>query len=169
MNLVDGGNDVERAELKQLIKELDLENNVTFTPFFAERNDLFQHLQLVRFAVLPCKVDYISGTQIQSMQYGLPVVCYQTSGTPTLNKEKECVLIAEMNNVEDLAEKMMLLMDDEIKANELRTNSLEFSRKRIQESKEYMPCLVNNFKSIIANFNQGTPIPIEQLFESQIK
>lgn len=169
LDLIDGGSDDVRAELRQLIKQLGLENNVTFTPFFAERNDLFQHLQQVRFAVLPCKVDYISGTQMQSLQYGLPVVCYKTSGTPTLNAEKECVLIAEMNNIEDLAEKMLQLMDDPKKAQELRTNALEFSKKRLQESEENMPQLVENFKTIINNYNFGTPIPEDQLYESQMK
>lgn len=169
LDLVDGGNDIVRAELKKMIKDLGLENNVTFTPFFAERNDLFQHLQQVRFAVLPCKVDHISGTQLQSMQYGLPVVCYKTTGTPTLNEEKECVLIAEMNNVKDLAEKMLLLMDNPTKAEELKTNALEFSRKRIQKAEENMPRLVENFKSIINNYKFDTPIPEEQLFEYQLK
>ena len=169
LDLVDGGNDVVRAELKKMIKDLGLENNVTFTPFFAERNDLFQHLQQVRFAVLPCKVDHISGTQIQSMQYGLPMVCYKTTGTPTLNKERECVLIAELNDVEDLAEKMLLLMDNPAKAQELRTNALEFSKKRLQKSEENMPRLVENFKAIINNYKSGTPIPESQLFENQIK
>lgn len=169
LDLVDGGNDVVRAELKQMIKELNLENNVTFTPFFAEQKDLFQHLQSVRFAVLPCKVDHISGTQMQSMEYGLPVVCYKTTGTPTLNTEKECVLIAEMNNIEDLANKMLLLMDNPDLAEKLRQNAFSFSQKRAQDAKQNMARLVENFKAIIDNYKFGTPIPEEQLFESQMK
>jgi glycosyltransferase involved in cell wall biosynthesis len=164
LDLVDGGNDVVRAELKQMIKELNLEDNVTFTPFFAEQNDLFQHLQSARFAVLPSKVDHISGTQLQSMKYGLPVVCYKTTGTPSLNAEKECVLIAEMNDVEGLAEKMLLLMDNPALAEQLRHNSFDFSQKRIQMAQQNMPRLVENFKAIIDNYKFGTPIPKEQLF-----
>ena len=165
LDLVDGGNDVVRAELKQMIKELNLEDNVTFTPFFAEQNDLFQHLQSARFAVLPSKVDHISGTQLQSMKYGLPVVCYKTTGTPSLNKDKECVLIAEMNDVEGLAEKMLLLMDNPALAEQLRQNAFDFSQKRIQMAQQNMPRLVENFKAIIDNYKFGTPIPKEQLFE----
>ena len=166
--LVDGGTDVVRKELKHLISELDLVENVSFIPFFAERKDLFQFLQKVRFAVLPCKIDHISGTQIQSMQYGLPVVCYKTTGTPSLNKDKECVLIAEMNDVKGLAEKMLLLMDDSILAEQLRQNSFEFTQNRIRIAQQNMPRLVENFKSIIDNYKHGTPIPEEQLFEYQL-
>lgn len=169
LDLVDGGNDVVRTELKQLIKELNLEENVTFTPFFAEQNDLFQHLQLARFAVLPSKVDHISGTQLQSMKYGLPVVCYKTTGTPSLNKDSECVLIAEMNDVKGLAEKMLLLMDDPSLAEQLRQNSFVFTQKRIRLAQQNMPQLVDNFKSIIENYRYATPIPLEQLFEYQLK
>lgn len=169
LDLIDGGTSEVRAELKQMVKELNLEDNVTFTHFFAEQNDLLQHLQSVRFAVLPCKVDYISGTQIQSMEQGLPVVCYKTMGTPSLNKDKECVLIAEMNNVEELAEKMLLLMDNPDLAERLRQNSFEFSKKRIQNSQQNMPQLVENFKTIVDNYMYGTPVPEKQLFESQLK
>ena len=166
--LVDGGNDEVRRELNHLISKLHLERNVTFIPFFKERNDLFQFLQSVRFSVLPCKVDHISGTQLQSMKYGLPLVCYKTTGTPLLNSEKRCVLIAEMNNVEQLAEKMLLLMDNPDLADELRLNSLEHTRKRRERSLENMSRLVDSFNSIISNFNNGIPIPENQLFEYRL-
>ena len=163
--LVDGGYDDVRAELKSLISEFHLEDNVAFVPFFAERKDLFQFLETVRFAVLPCKVDYISGTQLQSMEHGLPLVCYKTEGTLTLNKEKKCVLIAEMNDIEDLAEKMIALMDNPELANELIDNSLEFTQKRHDNARGNMQRLVENIKSIIDNYGHDTEIPKEQLFE----
>jgi glycosyltransferase involved in cell wall biosynthesis len=164
--LVDGGPDTVRNELKQLIAKLDLDDNVSFIPFFAERKDLFQFLQTVRFAILPCKIDHISGTQLQSMIFGLPVVCYKTTGTPLLNKEKECVLIAEKDNISELAEKMLVLMNDEEKANSLRNNSLEYMKERRLRSLGNMQRLVDNFNAILANYRQGTPIPEEQLFEN---
>ncbi len=169
LNLVDHGSDDVRQELKKMIKDYGLEDNVTFTPFFAERKDLFQHLQNSRYAVLPCKVDHISGTQLQSMQYGLPVVCYRTTGTPTLNKDKECVLIAELNDVNDLACKMLLLMDNPELAETLRVNSFEATKARIAQSLNNMNRLAENFRSIISNYQAGTPIPQEQLFNPEVE
>lgn len=167
--LVDGGPDSVRQELNKLIAELDLKENVSFISFFAERKDLFQFLQTVRFAVLPCKIDHISGTQIQSMQIGLPVICYKTTGTPSLNNDKECVLIAELNNVEQLAEKMLLLLDNPIKVEELKKNAIENYDKRHARSLGNMQRLVDNFLSIVDNFNFGKPIPKEHLFENQVR
>lgn len=164
--LVDGGPETARHELNQLISSLNLKENVSFIPFFADRKDLFQFLQTVRFAVLPCKIDHISGTQIQSMQYGLPVVCYKTTGTPSLNTTKECVLIADLNNVNQLAEKMLLLLNNPVKAEELKRNAIENTKERYARSLGNMQRLVDNFKAIIDNYNFKTPIPQEQLFDS---
>lgn len=169
MCLVDGGYEDARKELKQLIAELHLEDNVTFIPFFSEITDLFQFLQKVRFAVLPCKMDHISGTQLQSMKYGLPLVCYRTSGTPSLNKHRKCVLIAEMNDVNQLAERMLQLLDNPSLAEELKSNSLEYTNERLQRSLGNMQRLVDNFHSIIAHFRKGIPIPEDQLFEKQLE
>lgn len=167
--LVDGGYDTVREELKQLVSELNLEANVAFIPFFEKRNDLFQFLQKVRFAVLPCKKDYISGTQLQSMRYGLPLVCYKTAGTPTLNKEHQCVLIADMNNIGQLAEAMLQLMGNPTLASELQHNSISFIEKRHIHSLGNMQRMVDNFHAIIANYNNDEPVPDEQLFEHVIE
>lgn len=164
LNLVDGGPDNTREELMQLIEQNGLEDNVSFTPFFPIQNDLFQHLQNVRFAVLPSKVDHISGTQLQAMRFGLPVVCYMTSGTPELNKDKECVLIAEKGNVDELASKMLLLMDNRQKAEELRQNAYEYIQALDKKSLKNMDCLVDNFHAIINNYKFNIPVPTEQLY-----
>lgn len=166
LNLVDGGPDNVRKELMQMIHQYGLEDNISFTPFFAEQNDLFQHLQEVRFAVLPCKVDHISGTQVQAMRFGLPMVCYKTTGTPEFNKEKECVLIADKDNVEELASKMLVLMNDEQKANELRNNSYEYIQVMDEKSLKNMDKLVDNFRAIIDNFKTGKEIPQDQLLKA---
>lgn len=163
LDLVDGGPDNIRVELKTLIKQRGLEDNVSFTPFFPIQNDLFQHLQNARYAVLPSKVDHISGTQLQAMRFGLPVVCYKTTGTPELNREKECVLIAEKGNVEELASKMILLLENSKKADELRQNSYEYIRHLDESSQKNMDRLVDNFRAIIDNYHTGKEIPKEQL------
>lgn len=162
LNLVGGGTDEEKRVLKNLVDELNLSENVFFTPFFEKQEDLFFHIQKSRFALLPCKLDYISGTQMQAMHFGLPLVCYETEGTPLLNKEKECALIAEKNNIEQLAEKMTILMMNPEKGELLRRNAKERSVKKnnMEASTER---LVNTYKAIVEYERKGTPIP-EYLF-----
>lgn len=167
LNIVGGYDEAGLLRLKELVKNLNLEENVIFTPFFEKKSDLLLHVQKSRFAVLPCKMDNTAGTMTQSMQLGLPLVVYKTPGTPSFNKEKECALIAEHCNVEDLASKMLLLMESPEKAELLRKNAREFQVKLIEYKKKNGDRLIANFKAIIDNYHNGTPIPQEQLFNPE--
>ena len=168
LNLIGKCSDEQLSELKNLISNLDLENNIVFTPFFEKRSDLFLHIQKSRFAVLPCKVDHISGTMMQAMQLGLPLVVYRTTGTPSFNKEKQCALIAENNNVEELAQHMLSLMENPKLAEVLKKNGREWQEKRCEEGLQNGDRIVNNFRTIINHYKYGTPIPKEQLYNPDI-
>ena len=168
LNLVGGGTEEQKAELQKLADDLGVHDNVIFTPFFEKQSDLFLHIQKSRFAVLPCKMDNISGTMNQSMQLGLPVVVYKTTGTPFFNREKECALIAEHCNIEDLAKKMLELMDTPEKAKMLKRNAREFQEKQAEYNKGNGDRLVANYRAIIDNFRKGVPIPQEQLFNPNL-
>ncbi|MCR4903430.1 MAG: glycosyltransferase [Butyrivibrio sp.] len=153
LNIVGSSTDDVRKEINDLIISLGLQDNITHTPTFKEQKDVLLHIQKSRFAVLPCKMDNISGTMTQSMFYGLPLVVYKTPGTPSLNKDKECVLIAEHSNVEDLAQKMLELMDNSEKAEMLRNNAKECILKRFKEEEGNAERLINELKRIISYYN----------------
>ena len=167
LNLTGGSTAEQKEELVNLAKELNLQDNVIFTPFFEKQEDLFRHIQKSKYAILPSKMDHIAGTMTQAMHFGLPLVCYATEGTPQLNKEKECALIAEMNNVEQLAEKMLLLMDCPDKAEMLKKNAWE----RLEKKNNMEACterLVNTYKAIINYDKNGDPIPEQLFFNSKV-
>lgn len=164
LNLV-GSPSPEHDQLyRGLVSELGLENNVIFTPTFPIQKDLFQHLQKSRFALLPYKIDYIASTTWQAMHYEMPVVCYKTMGTPTINENKECVLIAEMENIESLTQQMLVLLDNPDKANELRKNAKELVDSK-NDGKKISDEIVRNFRAIVEHYNNGTPIPEEYLLD----
>lgn len=161
--LVDNGDVRVKDELGIIIKEEHLEDNVTFVPFFERRSDLFQFLQEVKYAVLPCKVDYISGTQLQSMQFGLPIVVYKTDGTPSLNKNSECVLIAEKGDVKDLARQMLRLIEEPELARNLSENAVAYMRQYKEQNEGAFEKLLSDFDAIVNHYRKGTPIPLELL------
>ena len=167
LNIVGGCDEAGRAKLELLVKELGLDENVTFTPFFEKKSDLLLHIQKSRFAVLPCKLDHTSGTMTQSMQLGLPMVVYKTTGTPAFNREKDCTLIAEKGNVEELAQHMLTLMEHPEKAEMLAKNAREFQEKRAEYNRGNGDRLVANMRAIIDKYRYGTPIPQEQLFDPE--
>lgn len=167
LNIVGGCDPKGREQLKSLVAELDLEGNVSFTPFFEKRSDLLLHVQKASFAVLPCKLDHTSGTMSQSMQLGLPIVVYKTTGTPSFNREKQCALIAEKGNIEELAQHMMSLMENPTLAETLRKNAREFQEKKAEIAKQNGNRLIETFKAVIAKEQQVKDIPQELLFNPE--
>lgn len=157
--LIDRGPVSVREELLALIEELNLKENVTFIPFFEKKADLLQFLNTVRFGVLPCKVDHISGTMLQAMQQRLPIVVYRTTGTPLFNEKKESVLIAEMENIDELAQQMLRLMNDPELAARLSDNAYQYMVEYMKQKEDQMNILIQEFKAVINNYYEGTQIP----------
>lgn len=158
MVMIDNGPKRVREELESLIEKYDLRENVQFIPFFEHQQDLFQFLESVRFAVLPCKVDYISGTMLQSMRQGLPIVVYETDGTVTLNSNKRCALIAKMNDVEGLGEHMISLMSNQSLALELSENGRAYMAAYRENNEGSMDTIVSIFKAVTSHYYYGDTI-----------
>lgn len=162
LNIVGGCDPAGMDQLRALVSELGLEQNVVFTPFFEKRSDLLLHVQKSRFAVLPCKLDHIAGTMSQSMQLGLPIVVYKTTGTPSFNRAKQCALIAEKESIDELAQHMLALMENPELCEMLRKNAREFQERKNETAQHNGEHLMAIFRAIVENYRNGTPIP-EQL------
>lgn len=167
LNIVGGYDPTRLEQFKVLVADLGLEENVFFTPFFEKRSDLLLHVQKSRFAVLPCKLDHTAGTMSQAMQLGLPLVVYKTTGTPIFNRKKECVLIAEKGNVEELAHHMLTLMENPEKAEMLKKNAREYQELQILNKRKNGERLMQTFRAIVAYEKDKIPIPQELLFNPE--
>lgn len=148
----------------QYIRDNDLQTNITFTPPIPSYADLLQQVKKASVAVLPIKMDAISGTVYESMYIGVPVITYKTTGTPLLNRDKECVLLTEMENVAQLAQNMKLLLHSPDKAKQLGQNAKEYMDENMNNDK-LMSRIVEQYHAIITNHKDGTPIPKHLHFE----
>ena len=90
------------------------------------------------------------------------MVTYKTSGTPYLNRGKECVLLAEIGDIEGLANNMLKLIDDENYAQMLAQNANEFVTRNFDNTTSTKR-LLEDYKAVIAHFHNGTSIPEELL------
>lgn len=162
LNIVGGVDPKEKTEMECLVHELRLEENVFFTPFFEQKADLLHHIQKSRFAVLPCKLDHTAGTMAQSMQLGLPLVVYKTTGTPSFNKTKQCVLLAEKSNIDELAHCMLSLMKNADLAKSLSANALKYQENRVAAAKENGPRLIKIFCAMAE-----TKIPVDLIYNPE--
>lgn len=166
MNISGGMSPARRNYIENLISELGLNDNVTFTPMFERKEDMYRHILQARFAVLPVKLDLVSTTTREAMFYRIPVVTNITPGSPLLNKEKECVLLAEKGNINSLAEQMCRLMSDTSLAISLAENAHEHMLKQLDNTKK-IDSLMRLLKSIIDNYSKGISIPKELLLDIQ--
>jgi len=135
LNIVGKISNSVRSEALKLIDSYDLKGNVFFTGYFPNHKDLLNHVTKSKYALLPVHLDVISGTIIQSMMLGLPLVTNITDGTPTLNIKKECVLLSKINDINQMANDMIKLMESEDLANMLRTNSIEYCSENYNNTK----------------------------------
>lgn len=151
-------------ELQHTIKGYGLENNVIFHDFFPSQIDMFNYVQQARFALLPVKMDFLSGTILQAMEMGMPVVTHITSGTPSLNAERETVLLSEIGDVKTMAEQMLRLMDDSELAQKLADNGFLFTQQRHAKSANAIQQRIDQYKAIIDNYRDKKSVPAEMLF-----
>ncbi len=122
--LVVGAYDTEyKKKMDTRIKELGLGNSITFTGRLPTHDDVLSKIRESKHALLPLKIDIVSGTIREALANGLPVITTITEGgTPMLNKTRETVLLSPIGNHEALAENMIRLLNDPELAACLREN-----------------------------------------------
>ena len=152
--------------IERRISDLELTDNIIFHDFFPLQIDMLNYVHQARFALLPVKMDFLSGTILQAMEMGMPVISHITSGTPTLNEERETALLSEIGDVNTMAQQMLRLMDDDNLATILANNGRLFIQKRYEKAAQGVKQRVEQYKAIISHFRYGESIPQSLLFNS---
>ena len=111
-----------KNHLEDELDKSGVKNNVTFEGSLPSHDDVINGIRRARFALLPLKIDMISGTIREACSNGLPVVSTITGGTPQLNEDRETALLSPIGDNEALAENMIKLVEDEDLADKLKEN-----------------------------------------------
>ena len=141
-----------KKQIDKRIAELGLEPFIHFQGHQPTHNDVLNWVAKSRFALLPLKFDIVSTTIRESMSLGIPVITTITSGTPTLNKNRESVLLSEVNDHEAMADNMIKLLYDKQFGSMLSANSLE-TVKELYDNTYSMREWVKAYQTIL---NYGT-------------
>lgn len=150
--------------MESLIKENNLSDNVIFNDYFPKQYDLFCHLKKSRIAVLPVKLDDIPGTVKQAMALHIPLVTNATYGTPKLNRHSKCVELAEIDNIEDLAAKMLSVYENIKESNEMADNALSYFEEYFNNPQRDVDKLLDDLKATYNHYRNGTTIPEQLLY-----
>ena len=151
-----------KAQLDSRIAELGIEKNVFFEGKQATHDDVIHQIKKSRFALLPLKIDLISGTVREAMASGLPVVSTITPSTPKLNEKRESILLSKNGDHQAMADNMLKLLNDENFANMIRENAGVTASEKIS-NEQHMRKWVAAYHACIDNFKNGTQIPQELL------
>lgn len=127
-----------KAKLDKRITELGISDSVIFTGSQPTHDDVLRQIKKSRFAILPLKIDLVSGTIREAMACGLPVITTITPATPDLNRDRESVLLSEKGDFQAMANNMIRLLKDEklacrLKENGIRTVHESYSNERNME------------------------------------
>ena len=123
LHIVGGYSEEFKKNLDQRIKELNISSGIDFTGKLATHDDVINEIRKARFALLPLKIDIVSGTIRESMANGLPVITTITPGTPTLNEKRESILLSEKGDFKSMADNMCLLIENESLVKQLQNNA----------------------------------------------
>lgn len=137
-----------RTILDSLIMQLDLQDNVHFSGFYDSIEDTYSNVVKSKAAVLPGITAGLNSTVRESMFMGLPTVCYETTATTNINKDKACLLTAPMGNVAELAKQMLITIEDKGSSLKIAANGKEYA-ERVFGNEAIVNELLDNCSKII--------------------
>lgn len=144
--------------LDERLQTLNISDKVVFEGELPTHEAVLNRIRKARVALLPLKVDLVSGTIREAMSNGIPVVSTITEGTPNLNKETETVLLSAKQDYAGMAVNMIKLLDDKPFATELATNAARLMQKK-GDNYSRARASVEVYNACVNNFNHNISIP----------
>ncbi|KKS24215.1 MAG: hypothetical protein A2606_02720 [Candidatus Yanofskybacteria bacterium RIFOXYD1_FULL_42_10] len=129
IKLVVVGSGPLESGLKNLALELDISNNVLF---MGEKNysEIPRYLKTADLFVRSSRSEGLGNAFIEAMAAGLPIIGTPVGGIPDFLKDGETGLFCEVDNPKNLAEKIMLLLNNGELREKLIKNGLELVREK---------------------------------------
>jgi glycosyltransferase involved in cell wall biosynthesis len=149
VTLLIGGDGPERERLERQARVLGIDERVIFVgtlkrsglPFFFGASDVFVATnELTNMSLPPC----------EAILCGVPVVAFDVCGTSEMIREGESGLLAKDGDIEELARKMEMLIEDEGLRRELGGKAAEFGAKQLVGWDERVQAELDVLERIIA-------------------
>lgn len=160
LNIIGGCSNDFKQQLDNQISKLGIDGNIIFSGRLSTHQEVINQIQKSKFALLPLKIDIISGTIREAMFSGIPVVTTVTPGTPSLNENRESILISEQGDFEAMSNNMMKLIEMPELANKLKENGLVTVNERWNNAKSINK-LFETYLAIINHHSNGKIIPAD--------
>lgn len=150
LHIVGGYSETYISSLKSRMQELGLGREVDFTGKLPTHDDVILEIRKARFALLPLKIDLISGTIREAMSNYIPVITTITPATPDLNSKRESLLLSEKGDFFTMAENMCKLLSDNKYAQLIKENAV-ITLGDIYNNSQFMNKWRESYRNIINN------------------
>lgn len=137
-----------------------LEKNVILSGYFPSHEEALKQVQKSRIALVPIKIDIISSTIREAAMLRMPIVTFITKGTPSMNIDKQCVLLSEINDYESMADNMLRLIGDRSLCESLANNAFDYAKKSFNNELG-VRTNIKMFRTVYEHFHNGTQLPEE--------
>lgn len=136
--------------LKDIVKNQNIEELIYFKGYIHNHNDVYKEAAKAKMLVLPTYNDGFNNTIREAMFMKLPVIANAVGGIPIANKHVECITLSEVGNIENLAEKIELVLIDEERTMRLVNNAYNEMKQYYMPAQVYSQTL-NIYFDIIKN------------------
>lgn len=137
------GDGEELNNLKELVKEKDLENRVVFTGYLT-KEEMKKYILDSKVFLMTSLTEGLPMVLLEAMSYGIPCIAYKTrSGVADIIDNDINGYIIDDRNEEEYIEKLNYLLENEEKLVEFSNNALEKANNFSKEN------VINIWKSII--------------------
>ncbi len=158
MCVVGGCNSEHLLSFNSMIHQMGIEPNVVYLGVLPTHKDVLDVLRSAKVALLPVKVEGITGTMREALSNGVPVVTTKTWGTPVLNEKRNSAFIEDINDYEAMAKDVIKLIEDNQVYNDLRENGFLTSAERYS-NEAFAKIQTEIYRALVDYKEKGVPIP----------
>ncbi|MEN6552456.1 MAG: glycosyltransferase family 4 protein [Methanobacterium sp.] len=122
------GDGTEGDKLRAIVKELDLEDSVSFAGQ-RSNNEIPKYMAESDIFVLPSLSEGFPNVILEAMAVGLPVISSKVGGIPNIIQEGINGLLVEPMNSKDIANKILILLNNEDLRKKISINNKIYVQK----------------------------------------
>ncbi len=116
IRLLIGGSGEEENALKSLVSDLNLLKEVTFLGWIEDKDKFFDQIDIF---CLPSTSEPFGIILLEAMERSTPIVATRSGGPTEILRDKQDALLTEIDSSQDLADKLSILILNELEAQKL--------------------------------------------------
>ena len=120
LDIVGDGTDFQKV--KSMIEENNLQNNITMV---GRADDLVDYYSKSKLLLMTSRWEGMSMSVLEAFSYALPAVSFHTNGTDEIITDGKEGYLVDQGNIDTFVSKILELLDDENKWNEMSKNCYE--------------------------------------------